>query len=537
MKYKLNNIKLSINHTEKEFIKKVEQMLNISFESIKEYKIVGKSIDARKKDNIFYVYTIDFDLKKDDTKILEKNYVSQNNKDSILKEINEIYVENVDKRPVVVGSGPAGLFAALMLSKWNLKPIIIERGEKVEDRVKDVYRFFNSKGNFDKFKKESNVQFGEGGAGTFSDGKLTTNTHNKYIEIVIDELVKFGAKEEIRYLSKPHIGTDELVKILIKIRKYIISKGGEYRFSNKFIDFKEENNALKKAIIRDLVNEIDYEIETNHLILAVGHSARDTFYMLRDRNIEMIKKPFSVGVRIEHKREYIDKHQYGKFYKKLPAAEYKLNARLENGRGVYTFCMCPGGVVVPAASEENRLVVNGMSYSKRDKENSNSAILVDIRPEDLGEDVLSGVEFQRQLEEKAFNLGGSNYFAPVQLVEDFINNKKSEKILDVVPSYSIGYTLSNLNDCFPDYISYSLREGLKLLNNKFKDFSKNPAILTAVESRSSSPIRIIRDDNYNSNIKGIIPSGEGAGYAGGIMSAAVDGIKCAFKVLENVKSN
>ena len=363
---------------------------------------------------------------------------------------------------------------------------------------------------------------------------------------VYSEFILAGAEKKISYMSKPHVGTDKLIGIMKNIRKKIEDLGGEYRFQNKLVSITYENSKITEAIIEILSDKSDtedeihneiYKIDTDIVILAIGHSSRDTFYMLNEKNIKMERKIFSVGVRIEHKQSMINHSQYGKFADKLPAAEYKLSVKLENGRGVYTFCMCPGGVVVPAASEEGRLVVNGMSYSKRNLENANSAILVNVYPDDFGEGgVLAGVEFQRKLEEKAFELGGSDYKAPVQLFGDFVKNVKSEKLGKVKPSYAKGYKFANLNECFPDYINISLKEGIQLMDRKIKGFADYDSVLSAVESRSSSPVKIPRNEKFFSNIDGIIPCGEGAGYAGGIMSAAVDGIKCAEAVIEYYKN-
>lgn len=521
---RISGIKLKIDHSKKDILKEINK--RVYNKNILDYKISNKSIDARNKSDIKYVYSVDIEFEDED------KYVNDND----IKKI-EKYVYNIEnlsnrkfKRPVVIGSGPAGIFAGLILAKAGLKPIIIERGTAVDERVKDVYDFFKT-GNL---KEESNVQFGEGGAGTFSDGKLTTNSHNSRIRLVIDELIKAGADEEISYISKPHIGTDVLIGIVKNIRKSIEKLGGEYRFSTKFIDFKEKENKLTEVIVEN--NGKVYSIETDFCILAIGHSARDTFYKLKDRGIYITKKTFAVGFRIEHKQDFINICQYGRADLNLPAAEYKINYKTKQGRGVYTFCMCPGGVVVPSSSEKGHLVVNGMSYSSRDLENANSAVLVNVNPEDLPENVMSGIELQRQIEKKAFELGGSDYKAPVQLVVDYIKGKKTEKLLDVKPSYSIGYVLEDLNKVLPKYLNEALKEGLLGLNNKIKGFSSRGAILTAVESRSSSPIRINRDTNMYSNIQGLIPCGEGAGYAGGIMTAAVDGIKCAEKIVEEISN-
>ena len=527
---RITNVKVDVKHDLNDVIETIKELLNII--DVRDVRINNKSIDARNKNNIKYVYSIDFN--SDD--ILDSEIEKYKNLQIVEEYVYpQKIVENFKGlRPVIIGTGPAGMFAGLILAQANLKPIIIERGESVREREKTVYNFFNTA----NLNVESNVQFGEGGAGTFSDGKLTTNTHNIRIQKVVEELIECGANPEIKYISKPHLGTDELIKIVENIRNKIENLGGKYYFNTKFIDYSTNfNNELSSIKLLDMKKNEIYELETNNLILAIGHSARDTFEMLYNNKLEMSKKPFSMGVRIEHKQDMINKVQYGKYKDILPPAEYKLNVRTSNNRGVYTFCMCPGGVVVPSASEKGRLVVNGMSYSKRDLENANSAVLVNVMPDDLNEHVLSGMYFQREIEEKAFILGGSDYKAPVQMVSDFINNKQSSKIGAVKPSYSIGYKLVNMNNLFPEYITFSLREGLRLLDNKIKGFGSGDAIITGVESRTSSPIRINRDENLNASVKGIIPSGEGAGYAGGIMSAAVDGIRCAEQVIKNILKN
>lgn len=520
---RISGIKLDLKHSEEDILKAIEKRLNAKIDN---FKISNKSIDARNKQSIKIVYSVDVSVRNEDI------YVD----DNMIKKIEEFIYEIKDLgmykglRPVVVGSGPAGIFASLILAKANLKPIILERGYDVDTRVKDVYNFFQN----GVLNEKSNVQFGEGGAGTFSDGKLTTNTHNKRIKIVIDELINAGADEAISYIAKPHIGTDVLVDIVKNIRKTIEKLGGTYCFGHKLVDINYENETLKSLVVENEGRK--YILETDFCILAIGHSARDTFEMLKEK-VYMTKKPFSVGLRIEHKQEYINKAQYGESYKYLPPAEYKLNVRTKNQRGVYTFCMCPGGLVVPAASEAGYLAINGMSYNDRGLENANSAVLVNVNPEDLDEDVMSGVYFQRELEKKAFILGGADYKAPVQLVKDFIKNKKTKSLQDVIPSYSIGYKFANLREIFPEYINIALEDGLISLDKKLKGFSSNGAVLTGVESRSSSPVRIVRQLDMYSSIKGLIPCGEGAGYAGGIMSAAVDGIKCAEKILEVIGEN
>lgn len=521
---RIHNIKISLQHAFNDVKQQVAFLLGIETSEIQDIKISGKSIDARKKSDIVYIYSVDISINGEDRFLGLPN----------VKKV-EHYKYKIDKitsgkRPIVIGSGPGGLFAALILSQAGLKPLVIERGKSVEGRICDVENFFE-KGILNP---ESNVQFGEGGAGTFSDGKLTTNLHDPRINKIIQELINAGAPEEIGYISKPHIGTDNLIGILANIRKKIENLGGEYLFEHKLISITCENEQLKSITIES--KEKTFEITTDYVILAIGHSARDTVKMLYKNGVILESKPFSIGLRIEHKREFINKSQYGNFADYLPAADYKLNMLSQSGRGVYTFCMCPGGVVVPASSESNQLVVNGMSNYKRDCENSNSAVLVNIHKKDFDEAVpLAGLYFQEELERKAFALGGGDYKAPIQLVGDFLKNSISKKLGDIKPTYSIGYKFANLSEIFPTFITDSLREGLIDFDKKIKGFIKYDAILTAVESRSSSPVRILRNENMSSNINGIIPCAEGAGYAGGIMSAAVDGIKCAEKLCEQIK--
>ena len=407
----------------------------------------------------------------------------------------------------------------------GIKPIIIEQGKKVEERKKDVDNFLKT----GILNTSSNVQFGEGGAGTFSDGKLTTNSKNPLCRKVLKEFVEFGAPAQIMYINKPHIGTDNLINVISNMRNYIIHNGGEFLFEEKVIDFEIKNNKIK-AILTNINNKI----ETDTVVLAIGHSARDTIEKLYSKGINMEKKSFSVGVRIEHKQEMINNSQYGNKTKlKLPPAEYKL-AYHGKDRSCYTFCMCPGGVVLGSSSDNGEIVTNGMSKFARDGENANSAVLVDITPDDFkGESPLEGIYFQADLERKAFELGGGNFFAPIQRVEDFLSNRKSTKIGTINPTYKPGVTLSNLQELFPEYIIETLKEGILDFDKKIKGFANPDAIMTAIESRSSSPVSILRNENLESNIQGLYPCGEGVGYAGGIMTAAVDGIKCAIMILEN----
>lgn len=524
---RVNNVKLKINHDEEAINKKICKILKISSKDILSCCIAKKSIDARDKSEIKFVYSVDVEIENEDEYLNIKDISKIEKYEYTIKSSTRKPV----KRPVVIGCGPAGLFSALILAQANYSPIIIERGKGVEERKKDVDIFWKD----GTLNPESNVQFGEGGAGTFSDGKLTTGIKDVRITKVLKELVNFGAPSEILIEQKPHIGTDNLINILKQMRAKIISLGGEFRFNQKLKGFKEENNKLKYLIIEDISNENEYTLETDHAIIAIGHSARDTFEMLYKNKIKIEPKSFAVGVRIEHKQDFINKCQYGKFANSnLGSAEYKLSTHLGNGRSVYTFCMCPGGVVVSATSEKNSVVVNGMSYYKRSLQNANSALLVSISPNDFNSsNPLAGIDFQRNLEKAAFILGGSTYKAPAQLVGDFLIDKRTTAFGDIVPTYEPGVEASDLRECLKPFIVDSLKQGIKNMDKKINGFASYDAVLTGVESRSSSPIRIFRSSNFNSNIEGIIPCGEGAGYAGGITSAAVDGIKCAEEIIKN----
>lgn len=515
---RLENVKIYKDLTDDEVIKEACKKYKLDFKNVKKYIIYKKSIDARDKEKIFYNYTVDIDYSGN------KNI---NNIKSVNEEefnLNLNIKRKAETRPVIIGAGPAGLFCSLILIQNGIKPIIIEQGKRVEDRKKDVDEFLET----GILKTNSNVQFGEGGAGTFSDGKLTTNSKNPLCRKVLKEFVNFGAPEQIMYINKPHIGTDNLINIIANMRNYIIKMGGTFLFEEKVVDFEIENNKIKSVITNK-----SQKIQTDSVVLAIGHSARDTIEKLFQKGINMEKKSFSVGVRIEHKQEMINNSQYGNKTKlKLPPAEYKL-AYHGKERSCYTFCMCPGGVVIGSSSSNGEVVTNGMSKFARDEENANSALLVDITPEDFkGDSPLEGIYFQAKLEKKAFELGGNNFFAPIQRVEDFLNNKKTTEIGEIKPTYKPGVTFANLNELFPEYISQTLKEGILDFDKKIKGFANPDSILTAIESRSSSPVRILRDDNLESNIQGLYPCGEGVGYAGGIMTAAVDGIKCAIKLLE-----
>lgn len=519
---RIRNIKIRENLNEEEVLKKTISKNKIKPEEVEKWYIYKKSIDARKKEDIFYNYTIDIELK-------------DKKKERRFEKVNQIEFPkmNVNRKseyhPVIIGAGPAGLFAGLIMVDNGIKPIILERGKQIEERIKDVEDFIQNR----KFNTVSNIQFGEGGAGTFSDGKLNTgNSSNVYTRKVLEEFVKFGAPKEILYTAKPHIGTDNLRNVVKNIREYIISKGGQVLFNEKVTNFEIEEGKIKAV-------KCSKRIETDSVILAIGHSARDTFKKLYDLGVEIQPKNFAVGVRIEHLQENINIAQYGEnpSLKGLPVADYKLIYHAKNGRTCYTFCMCPGGQVMASNSEENSIVTNGMSNFARDGKNANSALLVNVMVSDYYRNSpLDGMYFQEELEKKAFELGGKNYNAPAQKVEDFLEDKETTEFGNVKPTYMPGVTGANLNKILPQIVSDTMKEAIVELDKKLHGFADNDAVLTGVETRSSSPVQITRDKNQlNSvNVQGLYPCGEGAGYAGGIMTAAVDGIKCAIKVLETV---
>ncbi len=595
---RINNIKADIETPEEEVLNSIRPTLPQDASNL---QLVKKSLDARNKNHLYYIYTAEYDIPSP----LSLNVIPRGNAPSrdlpapstspspeegargMGKTTHPplpaaAKVKPVALPPVVVGSGPAGMMAALCLAEAGLNPIIIERGASVDERKKAVAHFWQT----GELSEQTNVQFGEGGAGTFSDGKLMTGIKkDEYTAKVLNEFAAAGAPKEILYLAKPHIGTDKLVTMTKNIREKIIALGGTYYFNTQLTDItpNPETNLLTLRITpnspqasfplstshpsnrcrwrchsRDLPAPSlspslaegargmgktthplnSYSLKTDTLILALGHSARDTFKMLYNRGVEMTQKPFAVGVRIEHKQAAINLAQYGKKYHNSPylgAADYKLAAHLPDNRNLYTFCMCPGGTVVAATSIKGHVVTNGMSEFARDKENANAALLVNVDERDFGSThPLAGIEFQEKLEKRAFELGGKNYYAPVQTVGDLLAGKPTKKLGSVTPSYAPGVTPSDFKQLFPEAIYKTLQQGIKEMDKKLRGFADKNAVLTAVESRSSSPVRIWRDENHESNIKGIYPIGEGAGYAGGITSAAADGVKTAHKILSRL---
>lgn len=534
----INQIKLKIPHNEKQLEDKIVKLLRIRPQELVSVTILKKSLDARKKPELYYVYTVDATVKKESD--VKKRLKNTNNIHFHNKVTSYAWASDgtthLLNQPVIIGTGPAGLFCGYHLARMGYKPILLERGAAVDERILDVEHFWNG----GKLKKNSNVQFGEGGAGTFSDGKLNTLVNDRFGRNteVLRIFVENGAPEQILYESKPHIGTDVLAEVVKNMRNFIISMGGEVRFHNLVTDilYHDDNKQLYALEVLDLNANEKYIIKTENAVLAIGHSARDTFETLLCRGFKMEAKSFAVGVRIEHPQEMINDSQYGKGAPEdLPAAPYKLAVNLENGRGVYTFCMCPGGYVVNASSEEGRLAVNGMSYSGRNGKNANTAVIVTVTPEDFGSDhVLAGMEFQRKLEERAYHEGQGKI--PVQLFGDYKKNIPSTGPVGILPQIKGDFHWGNVRNIFPVSIAQALEEGICLFDCKIKGYAREDAILSGVESRTSSPVRILRNDKLQSNVRGIYPCGEGAGYAGGITSAAMDGLKVAEYISHTYRS-
>ncbi|MGB3208311.1 MAG: NAD(P)/FAD-dependent oxidoreductase [Crinalium sp.] len=524
---RLTEIKLPLDHDESEIQTAILKKLQITAADLISYSIFKRSYDARKRGEIFLVYILEIETTQ------EKRLLQRFKKDPhVMATPDTTYrfvaqtPRDLANRPIVIGTGPCGLFAGLLLAQMGFRPIMLERGKSVRDRSVDTFGFWIKK----RLNPESNAQFGEGGAGTFSDGKLYSQVSDPhhYGRKVLTELVNAGADPEILYINKPHIGTYRLVKIVQTMRANIESLGGEIRFESRVEDIH-----IEQGQVRGVTLASGEYIASDHVVLAVGHSARDTFQMLLDRGVYIEAKPFSIGFRIEHPQSVIDRCRFGSLagHPVLGAADYKLVHHCQNGRSVYSFCMCPGGTVVAAASEPGRLVTNGMSQYARDESNANSAIVVGITPDDYPGSPLAGMDLQRRLEEQAFKLGGETYYAPGQLVGDFLNHRPSSQLGTVQPSYKPGVQLGDLSTSLPDYAIAAIREAIPAFDQKIPGFAMNDAVLTGVETRTSSPIRIKRQENCQSiNTAGLYPAGEGAGYAGGILSAGIDGIRVAEAV-------
>lgn len=517
---RIEEISLGINESQVLLKKQAASILGLAEIEIIDLSIVKRAIDSRHKKKILFNYSIDVEVKNPE--LVTEWSIPHRTRfiEPYIYEIKKVANQPLN-RPLIVGSGPSGLFCALILAKAGLKPLIIERGNDVNARVNDVNYFFKT----GQLNSSSNIQFGEGGAGTFSDGKLYTLINDPRSKYLFQELIKAGAPSEISWSATPHIGTDKLRQVVKNIRQEIISLGGEVRFASCLTDLEVNNQKIEKIIVNN-----KEEINVSDLVLAIGHSARDTYQMLYNQKLQMTAKPFAMGVRIEHLAADINRAQYGDFYNnpKLGTAKYKLIEHIAGARPVYTFCMCPGGYVMAAASEPEYLVTNGMSEYAQNNINSNSALLVPINIEDFeSHHPLAGIDFQRHWEKKAYELGGANYQAPVQLVGDFLVGKESTNIKSIKPSYPLGFKLTSLDNCLPDYVVSSLKKALPLMANKINGFAHPDAVLTGVETRSSSPVRINRSEKLESNISGLYPVGEGAGYAGGIVSSAIDGMKAA----------
>lgn len=502
---------------------KAASLLGIDQKEIRDFRIIRQSIDARKKAQVKCVYTVELEIEGEEA--LVKRAASPH---ITLAPLQLSYAfptvtRKFQSKPIIVGMGPAGLFAALALARAGVASIILERGRDVEKRSNDVEHFWKT----GQLSNVSNVQFGEGGAGTFSDGKLNTGTHDSRARSVLEGLVEHGAPEDILYSHKPHVGTDVLRRVVKSIRQELLALGCEVRFEHQLTDILVEDGYLRAA--RVMTETGPYQLDCDCLVLAPGHSARDTFAALYAKGVPMEQKSFAIGLRIEHKQEEISRAQFGEAFDQIPPSDYKLACHLPSGRSAFTFCVCPGGQVVAAASSDGQVVTNGMSYRTRGGENINGGFLVGVGPDDYpGNDPLAGVRFQETWEKAAWDLGGCNFHAPVQLVGDFLKEVPSTKGGNITPTYRPGVTWGELSSCLPDYVIDTLRAALPIFDRKVRGFAAPDAVLTGVETRSSSPLRILRDSkSMESSIRGLFPCGEGAGYAGGIISAAVDGVKVA----------
>jgi len=520
---RIREISMPPEHSVHQLSFEAARLLRVPNSRVRSLRIVRRSVDARKKPEVRIVYTVDVAVDGNESRILRQSGCKRAAIAPVSFYKPPKKAAPAPQRPVVVGFGPAGMFAALILAMAGQKPLVLERGEDAQTRKDKVDAFFAT----GKLDAVSNVQFGEGGAGTFSDGKLNTGVSDPRIPWVLEQLVQAGAGEDILFDAKPHVGTDVLVNVVQAIRHKIISLGGEIRFRTQVTGIRQENGA-----VTGLELQTGEHIPCDRVIFAVGHSARDTFSMLLEAGVPMEAKPFAMGVRIEHKQSLVDAAQYGRPDPVLPPADYKLVTHLENGTTVYTFCMCPGGFVVAAASEEGGVVTNGMSNADRAGENANAALLVSVNPSQFPDsDVLAGMRWQRQIEEAAFRAGGGSYRAPAQTVGDFLAGRSSQGPGNVQPTYRPGVTWCDLHRVLPEHITSALKEALPKLEGNLKGFASPDAVLTAPETRSSSPVRILRDESRQSTLRGFYPTGEGAGYAGGIMSAAVDGIRTAEAVI------
>lgn len=522
MFYKVSNLKMPVTSSFDEVFSHAQKQMGIGTKDVISKKILRKSIDARHK-QVNFIYSLLIETDK-------KVHCAHNITQVEIKEKEPVVFgsEVLVHRPVIVGFGPCGMFCALELARKGYNPIVIERGADVDTRCTKIARFWST-GELDT---NTNVQFGEGGAGTFSDGKLTCRTGDELIDEILSDFVRHGAPEDILYSALPHIGTDILKNIVKSIREEIISLGGEVRFNTAVTDINIKNGTLTSLVLSD-----GRVLPCQVAVFAIGHSARDTYKMLFERGLSMISKTFSVGLRVEHLQKDIDEALYGDFagHPALGAASYKLSHR-EGDKGCYSFCMCPGGTVVTASSEEGMTVVNGMSNRARDNKNSNSAICINVSDKDFGSHPLDAIEFQRNLEKKAFNMGGSNYHSPVQTLGDYIDGKKTTKLGRVTPSVTCGYEFSDLNKLFHPAFNSLLKKSFSQFDKKINGFGAKDTVLTGVETRTSAPVRILRNENFVSEtVQGLMPAGEGAGYAGGIMSAAVDGVKCALKIMNKYK--
>lgn len=523
---RVRNLRLHVDEEEALLVKKAAQRLGVNPVAIEDLKIARKAIDARRTE-VYFTYHVDVKLKWG---MRLPRSIFRAPDISVVEPVKEepliLGSERLTYSPLIVGAGPAGLFCALTLAEYGYKPVVVERGRDLRRRVEDVDRFWQ----YGELDPESNVQFGEGGAGTFSDGKLTTRIGDVRVEKVLKTLVSMGAPPEIEYVKNPHVGTDRLREIVYNMRRRILELGGEIYFEARLTDLIAEGGHIKGAVINDAI-EVDAEV----LVLAVGHSARDVYRLLYRKGVSLTPKAFAVGVRIEHPQALIDRIQYGKYagHPRLPAAEYRITYQdEETGRNVYSFCMCPGGYVIASASGENQVVVNGMSYCARDSGVANSALLVTVSPKDWDENILGGVALQEKMEKAAYLMGGGGYRAPAQKVVDFLMRQESSSFDKLQPTYRPGVIPTNLDRILPDFIAEPLRRALIDFDRRMPGFAGKEAVLTGVETRSSAPLRILRGEDFQSvSLKGLYPAGEGAGYAGGIVSAAVDGIKVAEQII------